>query len=232
MRRHSAGKGRPALLDYADGKQERRFSYWLAMTTRNWRQLRRLRVELNRQVRRGEIHRRTRDNLLAAERGRLGGRWLERWLGRLLLWSWLLIFLALATVAGIDLGPAWAAAHGHGIPGYFVATGTDTCPRPSTCSWYGNFMSWNGRDVRTHVKLDGAWRGWRAGTEVPALDSGDPLAVFPQRAGSSRWHTDLLAGTIFTVLMLVGPLRIMLAGRRVHPRWLAAARTLANARAR
>jgi hypothetical protein len=76
-------------------------------------------------------------------------------------------------VGSIEIGPAYAAAHSHGTPGYFIALRTNACKQPSDCSWDGNFTSENGQDVRQNVQMDGTWTGVRIGTRIPALDSGD-----------------------------------------------------------
>jgi hypothetical protein len=227
VKRRGARKGNLPALEYLGKVQDRRFTQWLATTARNRRALKARRANLDQRVQRGEISPSTRARYLAAHRRQarriLGGSsplwWPGRWLRRISLEVGLpLIALLLLIVGSIEIGPAYAAAHGHGTPGYFIALRTDTCKQPSNCSWDGNFISENGLDVRQNVQLDGTWSGVRIGTRIPALDSGDLGAVFP-RTGSRRWQEDiewLAMGTLIIVpwLWFIPGRRLRRMGRR------------------
>jgi hypothetical protein len=106
----------------------------------------------------------------------------------------LLLIPVLAVVAIVggstDIGPAVKAARGIGTHGYFVAR-TETCHRGS-CNWTGDFRTAGGAVTRTGIKFDGGQSGMRAGSAVPALDSGGHSAVFPP-TGSHEWIADLAA---------------------------------------
>lgn len=235
-RRRRAGEGNLSALEYLGEVQDRRFTQWLATTARNRRALKERRANLDQRVQRGEIshpgqrvdvagrhaaHRRQARRLL----GDSSPLW---WPGRWLTWISLkvvlpLVALVMLIVGGIEIGPAYAAAHGHGTPGYFIALRTNACKQPSDCSWDGNFTSENGQDVRQNVQMDGTWTGVRIGTRIPALDSGDPLAVFP-RTGSGRWQEDIVSLALGTLIMV--PWLWFIPGRRLRRmRWATVMRT-------
>ena len=94
---------------------------------------------------------------------------------------------------GLSIGPALSAAQGHGTRGYFVAQ-TQSCDRHD-CTWSGEFMLQGGQVTRHGVTFDGSYPGMRAGSVVPALDTGDFSGVFP-RHGSASWFGDLVAGLL------------------------------------
>ena len=50
---------------------------------------------------------------------------------------------AILVLAAIDLGPAWSAAHGHGIHGSFTVT-DESCGGKGGCSYTGDFVSEDG----------------------------------------------------------------------------------------
>lgn len=126
----------------------------------------------------------------------------RRWIG------WILIGVALP-VAGtgllvfgsIEIGPAYAAAQGHGTLGTYTTTRIASCEHPAECSWYGDFVSADGRHTRLNVRFDGVWTRGTPGTTTPALDSGDPFTVFP-RTGTNLWMRDLMALIGGTVIMV------------------------------
>jgi hypothetical protein len=231
-RRRGAGEGNLSALEYLGKVQDRRFTQWLATTARNRRALKERRANLDQRVQRGEISPGTRARYLAAHRRQarriLGDSsplwWPGRWLRRISLEVVLpLIGLVMLIVGGIEIGPAYAAAHGHGTLGYFIALRTDACKQPSNCSWDGNFISENGQDVRRNVQLDGTWTGVGTGTRIPALDSGAPGVVFP-RTGSERWQEDIEWLAMGTLIMV--PWLWFIPGRRLRRmRWATVMRT-------
>jgi hypothetical protein len=113
---------------------------------------------------------------------------------------WLLLGIALLVVAGIGIGPAVSAARGHGTRGYFVAR-TERCDR-NGCSWRGLFRLPGGQVTRRGVSFFGSESGMHAGNVVPALDTGDPVGVFP-RHGDKSWLADLVVGAIGTALIVL-----------------------------
>jgi hypothetical protein len=231
-RRRGAGEGNLPALEYLGEVQDRRFTQWLATIARDRRALKQRRANLDQRVQRGEISPDTQARYVAAER-RQARRlrrdsspvwWPGRWLRRISLEVVLpLVALVMLIAGGIQIGPAYAAAHGHGTPGYFIALRTNTCKQPSDCSWVGNFTSGNGRDVRQNVQLDGTWTGAGIGTRIPALDSGDPFAVFP-RTGSAAWREDIVWLALGTLIMV--PWFWFIPGRRLRRmRWATGMRT-------
>src|SRR5215469_9245178 len=132
---------------------------------------------------------------------RLGEGPANRWLRHVVIGIVVLIGVVFLIAGSVQIGPAYAAAHGHGTRGYFVAVRTNRCDQNRHCSWDGTFRSWNGRDVRADVQLDGTWSGVTAGTKIPALDSGDPFAVYP-RTGSGQWYEDLIWLALGTLIVV------------------------------
>jgi len=109
-----------------------------------------------------------------------------------------LIGLAMLIGGAVEIGPAYAAAQGHGTLGYFTPSELNTCDQNSGCTLVGTFRSDNGRDIRNKVQLDGTWTGAGIGTKIPALDSADIGLVFP-RTGTRHWQEDafwLVLGTL------------------------------------
>jgi hypothetical protein len=101
--------------------------------------------------------------------------------------------IVLLVHASIIVGPAVSAAEGHGTSGYFVAQ-TQSCGRHG-CTWIGQFRLPGGQITRSGVTFDGDESGMRAGSVVPALDSGDLTGVFP-RHGDDSWLLALAEGVI------------------------------------
>jgi hypothetical protein len=120
--------------------------------------------------------------------------------------------LVMVVVGAIEIGPAYAAAHGHGALGYFTAVSKSDCTRGTYCTWTGTFASLNLRDVRNNVRMDGSWTDVEPGTTILALDSGDPFVVFP-RHGSTRWHEDVSFLAIGAIILV--PWLYLVAGRRM-----------------
>jgi hypothetical protein len=220
-RRRGAGEGNLSALEYLGKVQDRRFTQWLATTARNRRALKERRANLDQRVQRGEISPGTRARYLAAERRQArrlrGDSWPDRWAKRIFLKVALpLAALVMLIAGGIEIGPAYAAAHGHGTSGYFIAVRINGCKHPPYCSWEGTFTSDNGQDFRQNVQLDGTWN-LGTGMRIPALDSGDPFAVFP-RTGSGRWQEDIVWLAIGTLIMV--PWLWFMPGRRLRRmRW-------------
>ncbi|HEY4464522.1 MAG TPA: hypothetical protein VGN41_17780 [Streptosporangiaceae bacterium] len=224
-RRRGVGTENLSALEYLGKVQDRRFTQWLATTARNRRALKERRANLDQRVQRGQISPGTRARHLAAHR-RQARRLRDDgsplwWPGRLLRWFSLKVFppvvaLALLIVGGIDLEPAYAAAHGYGTLGYFIAVRADVCKHPPYCTWTGTFTSDNGQDFRQNVQLDGTWN-LGTGLRILALDSGDPGVVFP-RTGTGLWRQDLGRLAIGTLIMV--PWLWFIPGRRLRRmRW-------------
>ncbi len=150
--------------------------------------------------------------------GRFGHRTAWRWIRRVAVLAILPVAgLVMVVVGAIEIGPAYAAAHGHGTLGYFTAVSRGDCVRENDCTWTGTFASLNLRDLRNNVRMDGSWAYVEPGTTIPALDSGDPFVVFP-RHGSTRWHEDVsflaIGGTILVTWLLVAGRRLWRSRRR------------------
>jgi hypothetical protein len=97
---------------------------------------------------------------------------------------------AIIVAGAIGLGPALAAAEGHGTTGYFVAE-FQNCNK-SDCGWSGNFMTSDGQVTRLNVGFQGPHGTLHAGDRLAALDTGDPSGVYA-RHGSRDWIGDLAA---------------------------------------
>lgn len=176
----------------------------------------------------GDVHRVSAlDYMIESERrhrflrqpGKAAGSIARRWLKRAALAILPVAGLVMVVVGAVEIGPAYAAAHGHGTPGYFTAVSKTSCVRPTSCSWTGTFTSLNLRDIRNNVRMDGSWTYVEPGTMIPALDSGDPFAVFP-RLGSTRWHEDVGFLAIGSIILM--PWLYLVAVRRMwRSRWRA-----------
>jgi hypothetical protein len=193
-----------SALTYLQQRLQRRRDRHVAVI-RSRQEFRAYRASLDERVRLGEISRAARRRYLAGwhrqAARRLGEGPANRWLRRVVVGIVLLIGVAFLIAGSVQIGPAYAAAHGHGTPGYFVAVRTNTCDQNRHCSWDGTFRSWNGRDIRADVHLDGTWSGVAVGTKIPALDSGDPFAVYP-RTGSEHWREDLIWLALGTLIVV------------------------------
>jgi len=105
--------------------------------------------------------------------------------------KWLVFPVAIAClllVGTVQLGPALAAAGGHGTAGYFVAE-VESCDKYG-CSWTGNFVVPDGRVTLRNVGFMGPHGSLYQGDRVAALDTGDPSNVYA-RKGSRNWIADL-----------------------------------------
>jgi hypothetical protein len=113
------------------------------------------------------------------------------------------VYIAMDLVAGFGaVARAWSGA---GTPGVFTVE-MESCggmPPPPQCGppWYGRFVGSDGRTRRDDVAFSGSVpnaRSVEVGTELPALDTGHPLNVYPA-GGLKEWPAyDLLglAGAI------------------------------------
>lgn len=126
----------------------------------------------------------------------------ERLLGAaFMLWHGFLLALgASAIVYGSMLaGPAWAAAHGRGVPGSLTVT-SESCGK--SCDYYGDFRSDNGRYVFKDVNLIGD--SGPVGSKVPAYYEGDDPN--PAEVYGHGWGGVASAGTFLGAgLFLAGP---------------------------
>jgi hypothetical protein len=156
----------------------------------------------------------------ARQPGKAGYRTAKSWIKRVAVLVILPVTgLLMVVVGAVEIGPAYAAAHGHGTLGYFTAVSKGDCVRGTYCTWTGTFASLNLRDVRNNVRMDGSWIHVKAGTMIPALDSGDPFVVFP-RHGSTRWHEDVSFLAIGAIILM--PWLYLVAVRRMwRSRWRA-----------
>jgi hypothetical protein len=105
--------------------------------------------------------------------------------------KWLIAPVAtvLALIIGaVAIGPAVAAAEGHGTPGYFVAK-VEQCIK-GRCSWTGDFVASDGKVVRHNVSFTGPHGTLYKGARLPALDTGGAGTVYA-RHGSHDWIGDL-----------------------------------------
>jgi hypothetical protein len=106
-----------------------------------------------------------------------------------------LLLCAVLVPVSLDLVPSWSAKLGHGIRGTFTA---QYCERGKAgCYWIGDFVSDDGTDQRYGVGVDGDSAIIAAGQQIPALDTGDRVNVYPADGGK-----DWILTTIFAVLLL------------------------------
>jgi hypothetical protein len=120
-------------------------------------------------------------NVVPSVDGRLLRGWDAVAVSGRLAWRGLLIVLGgvLVGVAVHQAGPAWAAAHGHGVPGQLTVMSRD-CSGKGGCTHRGDFRSTDGQYAFDDVDLIGA--GGDVGATVPALYVGEsgrtPDAVY------------------------------------------------------
>jgi hypothetical protein len=81
----------------------------------------------------------------------------------------------------------------------WVEVGEVNCGR--SCSWTGDFTSDDGTDTRYGVGLGSGGNVHRVGDQVPALDTGDRVNVYPL-GGGNDWIF-LSAITLVAVVLLV-----------------------------
>ncbi len=104
------------------------------------------------------------------------------------------VAILLIIVGAMGIGPAAAAALGHGTRGYFVP---EQLRCGSGCSWLGDFMLPGGRITRYDVSLDNPHGPLSLDQPVPALDTGAQGTVFPPNGGRLwiLFLIELVAGT-------------------------------------
>lgn len=110
-----------------------------------------------------------------------------------LVWVFKWVIIPFGTAAfviagGVEIGPALAAAEGHGTLGYFVAE-TENCSKYG-CGWTGTFVTLGNQATRLNVDFSGPHGAFYRGDRVPAIDTGGPDGVFA-RHGSAGWVGDL-----------------------------------------
>lgn len=114
--------------------------------------------------------------------------------------KWLIIPVAtvgLVLFGATTIGPALAAAEGHGTPGYFVAE-VENCNK-SGCGWTGKFVASDGRVTLGNMSFMGPHGTLYRGDRLAALDTGDAAYVYA-RQGSRNWIADLA----FIVVGVIG----------------------------
>jgi hypothetical protein len=108
--------------------------------------------------------------------------------------KWLIVPLcvgALLFIGAIQIGPAIAAAEGHGTAGYFVAE-TELCSSKYGCNgWTGDFVATDGRVMRRNVNFMGPHGALYRGDRLAALDTGDASHFVYARRGDYYWIADL-----------------------------------------
>ncbi len=106
---------------------------------------------------------------------------------RIFVWAVLPALILLFLVpAAVDVAPAWTAKFGHGARGTFTAR---SCQQSKgSCFWIGDFVSADGSDHRSGVGIDGGGIT-AAGQQVPAVDSGDRVDVYPVGGGADWFLT-------------------------------------------
>ncbi|MFJ3305363.1 hypothetical protein ACIPSA_20010 [Streptomyces sp. NPDC086549] len=108
----------------------------------------------------------------------------------------------------VSLGPALSARDGHGRPGRWTATNIRCNKRG--CDEVGTFLSADGSDRRTRIKMAGR-QDLATGQAVPAVDAGGD-EVYPPGGGGFWWH-DLMgviaAGLVSAVWLWSFPLRVV-----------------------
>jgi hypothetical protein len=98
---------------------------------------------------------------------------------------------ALLFVGAIQIGPAIAAAEGHGTAGYFVAE-AEICSSKYGChGWSGDFVAPDGRVLHRNVNFMGPHGALRRGDRLAALDTGDASHFVYARRGDYYWIADL-----------------------------------------
>ncbi|MFZ2503929.1 MAG: hypothetical protein WAW88_14795 [Nocardioides sp.] len=115
------------------------------------------------------------------------------------LWHGLLVTLG-GVVIGFALwqaGPAWAAAHGEGVPGSILVT-SESCGK--RCSYYGDFRSDDGRHVFKDVELIGA--SGDVGSSIPAYYEGD--SPNPTEVYAPGWGGLLESGFFLGLGVFIG----------------------------
>ncbi|XVV12952.1 hypothetical protein ACQP2X_00935 [Actinoplanes sp. CA-131856] len=104
---------------------------------------------------------------------------------------WVVIGAVVGAGSLTMLVPDVRAAHGEGRVGTFTLTEPMSCdrwePPRQRCGWFGDFVSDDGRDVRTDMELSGGLPdGARTGDVIAARDTGSQTAIYPL-TGDQSW---------------------------------------------
>lgn len=141
-------------------------------------------------------------------------RWLGDWFtARRFLWLLGIVLSgSIIWLAGSHLGPGLRAAHGQGTHGLWTAQEQDGG------QWYGAFVSSSGTVTLPHVYYAGGLSAVRAGTTIPALDTGASDEVYPL-TGSGKWIHDVIgivAGALALIALLARGLFVARRRRRAR----------------
>jgi hypothetical protein len=116
-----------------------------------------------------------------------------------------LFFSFVAVMLVRQAGNAWLATHGHGVPGTWTATNSESGAK--RIDWYGDFTSAGGGPTRHRVPLDNNFVQLRVGQSLQVRVQGtDPGHAF---ATSQTWE--------WLPLALIAAVSVALA---VIPPWL------------
>jgi hypothetical protein len=99
-------------------------------------------------------------------------------------------------LAASHLGPGLSAARGQGTMGSWTAN------EQVKDGWFGDFVSTSGTVIRPHIRYAGSLSGVKAGTAIPALDTGASDEVYPL-SGSGLWIHDVI-WIVIGALTLIG----------------------------
>ena len=133
-----------------------------------------------------------------------------------MIWLYLVpvICLVLLVAVGPSVGHAYQARFGSsGTHGMFIVTDVSCSPK-SGCDVHGDFADLQGGSERLDVEWGGSANDLAVGDKIVAVDTGDPLFVYPPNSGG-EW----LRFTIY-LLLAVGLLVAWVADmyRRVRRR--------------
>jgi hypothetical protein len=136
-------------------------------------------------------------------------RWLGGWFTpRRFLWLLGIVFSgSIIWLAGSHLGPGLRAAHGQGTDGLWTAQEQDAG------QWYGAFVSSSGTVTLPHVYYAGGLSAVRAGTTIPALDTGASDEVYPL-TGSGKWIHDAIGIGVGALALIALLARWLFVARR------------------
>lgn len=113
-----------------------------------------------------------------------------------------------------DIGPAWSAHLGHGQPGIFTAY-AENCSNTrfgTHCTWYGTFTADNGSS-KDGMLLASGGHIHQVGDQVPAIDTGDPKAVYPV-GGGADWILITVIMALEIAAMIYVPIYLIRKFRR------------------
>jgi hypothetical protein len=109
----------------------------------------------------------------------------------------------LLVTEGVALVPAWSAKLGQGVHGNFTAENCDL--GKGGCEWDGYFVADDGSDYQRDIRIGSHSGVTHVGQQIPAVDTGNPMAVYPAGGGTdwelvSLFFVLSLAAAIFWVL--------------------------------